>query len=545
MYDYIRNYPYDAEPGWSEELHGVCHDESNWYFTQNGNLWKIPLKFNLKEKCKTANTSKGIFRKTIGKELGDFDYYKGYLFIPITTNSSTYISVYNAADLSYVTKQSIKKFGNSYNNITWCAINPKDGRLYTSDRDIRSEFYEYTSPIMVYDINLDNIRNSTASFLSYKTYIVPYSENGKSLARDYVQGGCFDNSNHLHITNGHYTIKGGSYNYANEKGGISVFTIPDLDSKPRYEVRRISSSNQAKGFCFQFDGTGEEPRGITYWDVSGKSVGGEVCGVLHAIMIDNSGVGDDDLYFKHYSKNNSFVEPKYFATSGIIKRGVIITAVGLDEKGNAMTLAEADRRDDNRQLMQGLFEKRGIDLTVIANYKISEIKKLIRSVFCDAKNTDWSYTYINCHGGIGFVHLGYNGKAYSENLEHEVEISYRDLSSVYSGIMGKQIFLLDTCHAGSADALYGSNRFILCSTVCDQTAVGDNVFGGWATRYWSAGAGNDFIAGAKDDLEADSSYDGKVSLKELCTYTNNKLCAYSRNQLCVTYPVNSPEVIFE
>ena len=42
MYEFINDYPYFRENGLSNECQGVCHDKDNWYFTQDGNLWKIP-----------------------------------------------------------------------------------------------------------------------------------------------------------------------------------------------------------------------------------------------------------------------------------------------------------------------------------------------------------------------------------------------------------------------------------------------------------------------------------------------------------------------
>ena len=29
MYQYLKQWPEDREPGWSEELQGVCHDSNN------------------------------------------------------------------------------------------------------------------------------------------------------------------------------------------------------------------------------------------------------------------------------------------------------------------------------------------------------------------------------------------------------------------------------------------------------------------------------------------------------------------------------------
>ena len=43
-----KNYPKDRENGWSDELQGVTTDDSNWYFTQIGRLWKFPFSHYIK-----------------------------------------------------------------------------------------------------------------------------------------------------------------------------------------------------------------------------------------------------------------------------------------------------------------------------------------------------------------------------------------------------------------------------------------------------------------------------------------------------------------
>ena len=123
MYKYIRNYPSDREMGWSDELQGVSHDSNNWFFTQNGNIWKFPLNHDLDETCKSENRSKGIYKNAYGHRLGDCDCYNNYLFVPVTGDGTPYIAVFDASDLSFVAKDHIKRFDIDYHSIHWCAQN--------------------------------------------------------------------------------------------------------------------------------------------------------------------------------------------------------------------------------------------------------------------------------------------------------------------------------------------------------------------------------------------------------------------------------------
>ena len=77
MYNYIHQWPADREMGWSEELQGVCHDANNWFFTQNGNLWKFPITHRIADTCKSANVSKGIYKVSTSLHMGDIDHYNG------------------------------------------------------------------------------------------------------------------------------------------------------------------------------------------------------------------------------------------------------------------------------------------------------------------------------------------------------------------------------------------------------------------------------------------------------------------------------------
>ncbi len=68
MYKYLKTWPSDRENGWSEELNGICHDANNWFFTQNGNLWKFPITHKINDKVTGENREKGITYWDLNKD---------------------------------------------------------------------------------------------------------------------------------------------------------------------------------------------------------------------------------------------------------------------------------------------------------------------------------------------------------------------------------------------------------------------------------------------------------------------------------------------
>ena len=299
-YEYLGNYPKDRENGWSEELNGVCHDKDNWFFTQNGNIWKFPITHDLNNSCKEENRSKAIYKYHYGHHLGDIDCYKNYLFVPVDKDGLPNIAVFRTHDIyNRVARQTIaKKDGTVFGSIGWLAINPLSGLLFTSDGAITP-----SNPIQIYKIDMDAILNGSSPFLEHYGTMNLLTEDGRPLTRGCMQGGCFDNENHLYLTNGYWTLKGSDHDYSvNDKGGITVFEVPEIAKGDSIVRKCLTHSNQDNGFRFQFNGTGDEPEGITYWNLDADKRAPGITGQLHAIMLNNTGTGDDDFYFKHYRR---------------------------------------------------------------------------------------------------------------------------------------------------------------------------------------------------------------------------------------------------
>lgn len=373
MYSYIRQWPKDREMGWSEECNGVCHDANNWFFTQNGNLWKFPITHSLNDSCKSENRAKGIYKinptaslaawlggSVSELHLGDIDHYNGYIFVPVGAklkkgnNSYTLkgISYFRASDLGYVGTEILSREDKSiFTSLGWLAINPRNGMLYTSDKIAYNETKGTQSKIHIYKIG-----DMTKSYpLTFHSTAILVDEYGLALKREHMQGGCFDDDNHLYILNGFVTHnQGKNVSWANSKGGISVFKVNSTPRAGGTQIfYRLTHSNQSSGFRYQFDGWGNEPEGLTYWDLDKDKRAPGIDGQLHAIMLDNVGTGADDFFFKHYrrDKNVGFYQVKV-KTGNVdgagTDAGVYVTFYGASGRTNEVYLGDSPRDDLER-----------------------------------------------------------------------------------------------------------------------------------------------------------------------------------------------------
>ena len=290
MYQFINDYPYFRENGLSHECQGVCHDKDNWYFTQDGNLWKIPLSRDLNQKLDKDDPS--IKFRKVGGHLGDLDYAQigstGYLFIPDMGNKSeTFISIWEAKNLRMVAKFPIYQNNQRFASIGWCAIN--NGYLYTSESTVGDRRYF----VHIYKIDFSRLN----PFMNPCGHLLLLDEADNQLTLKDMQGGCFDNENHLHLANGYWE------NEDRDKQGIHIFEVQAEPSQLVQNVKRISKSNQKSGFKYKFDTSGQEPEGITWWDLDNDSrAPAKERGQLHVILLDNDPGGTDDLVFKHFRR---------------------------------------------------------------------------------------------------------------------------------------------------------------------------------------------------------------------------------------------------
>ncbi len=289
-YKYLGDYPRKERTQWREDLQGVTHDRDHWFFTQQNRLWRIPVTHDLCEPLDEHKNSVGIpgpLRPNYD-HFGDLDHRDGFLFIPLTPNPPI-IAVFRASDLAYIgcsPLASDAKAGNVQNDAGWCAVNPRNGDLYTSNK-----YVSLDDPLFVYTVDYAAIQSENrVEPFAFKGRFKVHSSDGSSLTLKYMQGGAISDDGILYTMSGYY-----NKNCDPEVSGIHVF---DLASG-----NLITQSSCEHGdFKYEFHPglRAEEPEGLTLWDLNdGRAK--NIRGKLHALML-NNGINDrwDEVYFKHY-----------------------------------------------------------------------------------------------------------------------------------------------------------------------------------------------------------------------------------------------------
>lgn len=294
---YLGNYPSDRQNGWSDQLQGVGHDENNWFFTQKGRLWKFPITHDLNISVNLNNLPEGVISVKIPDFLQnkgynhycDFVEYKGYLFIPLeaedgANNNKPLLTVYSASTLTYITSAPMSH----QTKAGWCAINPTNGLLYTSQSSMNS-----ANRLISYRINLTALLHNRL-VLTYVGIKTLFNESGNAISiKPYMQGGEFsDDGKYLFLVNGR-----ASSSTAARDGGIWVF---DFNSG-----KKVLKSETNGSFKFEYHPgvpNLEEPEGITYWDLENRNAP-NIKGKLHVILLNNDVTSKDEFWFKHYSIN--------------------------------------------------------------------------------------------------------------------------------------------------------------------------------------------------------------------------------------------------
>ncbi|MFK7905764.1 MAG: hypothetical protein AB8B69_11595, partial [Chitinophagales bacterium] len=328
--NYLGQYPSDSDNNWSDNLQGVTHDESNWYFTQMTKLWKFPFSHDLNKKLNGPNAAQQIYQVKIPSNLAkqgynhfcDLDYYKGYLFVPIEGYKYVYVEsqkkpspffkplppqrkkqnltplmlVYKASNLQYIGSYKMTK----QTNAGWCAIHHQSQILYTSSSSISHS--SNARKIHRYRIDFNSLKQGKV-VLTFKDYYNLYNESGSKTQdiKKYMQGGDFsEDGKYLFLVNGR-----DSNDTKAKDGGVWVFhnDTGRKFTKSFSENSDFNSANNTKtsvNSTFKYEyhpgwSKYEEPEGITVGNLGAYKIKGEI----HVIMLDND-ASNDELYFKHY-----------------------------------------------------------------------------------------------------------------------------------------------------------------------------------------------------------------------------------------------------
>jgi hypothetical protein len=227
---------------------------------------------------------------------------------------------------------------------------------------------------------------------------------------------------------------------------------------------------------------------------------------------------------------------------------------------------------------QGVADMLGVQVIDGETYEVkllldSTRRELVEGVdetFRDAKETDISLIYINCHGAYE------NGVAYLR-LHDETHITVEQLEQLLRPIPGKVIVMLDFCQSGAfvgaggeferfsvrtgevfsgGTALTGGKYTVITSAAADQDSYrrsftrgsDENSTAAIMGRSLCEGAGWDLIYDRAVTLKADRNRDKRVTVQEIYEYTRRRVAHYLEGtgvtQTVYLYPAGDQTVIF-
>jgi hypothetical protein len=287
-YVHTSNYPSDRQLRWTEEIQGVAHDEQNWFISQVNGIWKIPASYDLgrdiPEQFEDIGISHAPFASGIGERydhIGDIDCFGGYIFVPVEDNERDVevpgmppklypqlpakVAVYAASTLAFVGSAELQQ-GRA---APWIAVNPTDGRLYSSNDDSVGELLAYRYSIV--DANVE---------IALEMRVNLRDTDGSLLFLDSIQGGSFSPDGTLYLS-------------CEQKGistrGIHIFSMPD-GTKLNHVFAETDS-------WFQID---KEIQGMTYWSLEQRNTP-KISGELHMMELNNDWPSRDNVHaFWHF-----------------------------------------------------------------------------------------------------------------------------------------------------------------------------------------------------------------------------------------------------
>lgn len=231
--------PQNVKNDFSNDICGICHDENNWYISQGSAIKMVPangldknlnyiekvqsnkcpiyrnvrieyVSFSKYYKSTDENTPVGVNIK--GPVFGDIDCYNDYIFVPISATETfdSQILVFSKKNFDCVAYQILyKKDGVPFKRLNWCAVNPQDECLYTSDAYISPSFEGNHSPILAFKIDFRGLSYCVRSCLKIVNNEGIKLQRKKKVNSDdtvpyildaEVRGGCFDPFDTLYLS---------------------------------------------------------------------------------------------------------------------------------------------------------------------------------------------------------------------------------------------------------------------------------------------------------------------------------------------------------
>lgn len=274
--NYQSNYPNHRNNEISPDIQGIAHSASHWFIANTHEIARVPITSDLNAK------SYGGPELHVGdipggcNHIGDPDYYSGELFIPLegcdggNWFGGDRIAVYHIDAGGNFTFDRQLLLGNQ-DHAPWVAINPINGRMYSSD-------YDDPGNTVVHVYNRNFTDGALIKGQLYRVFL-PRHFHG-------VQGGTFDPDGNLYLTD-HAGDDTGIYSYQIAGGKV-------------VDEGFIGPNGYNPGGVY-----GQEIEGIDWWDLSTSTAKipgiktGPGAAQLHWLLLDNDLWDKDEFWFKH------------------------------------------------------------------------------------------------------------------------------------------------------------------------------------------------------------------------------------------------------
>jgi hypothetical protein len=276
----ISDHPFDRSYEAANDMQGVTHDATSWYFTNakvalgnpQSHIWKYPVTTDVNNDPSPyySNPWQGTYN-----HFGDIVHASGVIYVALESSggsaSRAAIGAFNS-QLQYYgygvlpqNPSTVPAGSDQGGSCPWVAYNPRDGLFYSSS----------FNPSYLNKYSIGIYSTAPRVRVTYQGSVKLYDAAGAALTLQRIQGGKFSASGKLYLAQ---DVQG---------GGIVVVDVYNGRLQTRIPV--------------QFDpaGENEELEGLDIWDLEdGRAPG--IRGHVHVILVQNDTFSNDNFYFKHF-----------------------------------------------------------------------------------------------------------------------------------------------------------------------------------------------------------------------------------------------------
>ncbi|HEX2571216.1 MAG TPA: hypothetical protein VH877_16785 [Polyangia bacterium] len=276
----LSDHPFDRSYEAANDMQGVTHDATSWYFTNaktalgdpQSHIWKYPVTTDVNNDPSPyySNPWQGTYN-----HFGDIVQTSGVVYVALEASGG---SASRAAFGAFNTQLQYYGYGvlpafpstapagaDQGGSCPWVAYNPRDGLFYSSS----------FNPAYLNKYSIGIYSTAPRVRVTYQGSVKLYDSAGTALTLQRIQGGKFSSSGKLYLSQ---DVQG---------GGLVVIDVYDGRLQTRIPV--------------QFDpaGENEELEGLDLWDLEdGRAPG--ILGHVHVILVQNDIFSNDNFYFKHF-----------------------------------------------------------------------------------------------------------------------------------------------------------------------------------------------------------------------------------------------------